>query len=171
MDQDSSCHAPGVPREPRYDGNFTHNTGKVHGLSAFDHAFFALILVISTAIGIFQAFRSRFHMDLDEYILAGREMGYVPVGLSLMGTFVSGIAMLGAPAEIYKHNTMYTWIGLSFVFVGAASAHVYIPVYYQLGITTAYQVRAISVFLMVPELNFYLTMITGNRLMHKHYIS
>ena len=138
------CDKPGSPVEPRYDGDFTHNTGRLKNLSAPDDILFALSLVIPTAIGFYQAWRSGLKMSLDEYVMGQRRMGSIPVGCSLTASFMSAVTMLGAPAEVYEHNTMYFWVCLSFLGVGALAAHVYIPVFFQLKLNTAYQVHNYS---------------------------
>ena len=137
---EASCHKVGIRRDPTFGGDFTHNTGTVKGLTNADFAFVGLSLVIPTVIGFYQAWKSRNDMELEEYMLARRSMSFVPVGLSLLASFLSAITMLGAPAEIYSHNTMYFWVGLAFFIVSAGSAHIYIPVFYQLKLTSAYEV-------------------------------
>ncbi len=47
-------------------------------------------------------------------------------------SFISAITMLGTPAEIYVFGTQYWMIGFSYPFVVAATAHIYLPVYYKL---------------------------------------
>ena len=46
-------------------------------------------------------------------------------------SFISAITILGTPAEIYVFGTQYWMIGLSYPFVLAATAHIYLPVYFR----------------------------------------
>lgn len=41
--------------------------------------------------------------------------------------------MLGTPAEMFVFGTQYWMIGLAYPLVLAATAHVYLPVFYRLG--------------------------------------
>jgi hypothetical protein len=41
--------------------------------------------------------------------------------------------MLGTPAEMFVFGTQYWMIGLAYPFVLAATAHVYLPVFFKLG--------------------------------------
>ncbi len=38
----------------------------------------------------------------DEFLMGGRKMPVLPIALSLLTTFLSGIVLLGTPAEIYQ---------------------------------------------------------------------
>ena len=40
----------------------------------------------------------------DEYLMGGRQMPPLPVALSLLTTFLSGILMLGVPAEMFQRD-------------------------------------------------------------------
>lgn len=40
----------------------------------------------------------------DEYMMGGRKMPPIPVALSLLTTFLSGILMLGVPAEMFERG-------------------------------------------------------------------
>ena len=53
---------------------------------------------------------------------------------------MSAVAILGMPAEIYSYGTMYCWIAVSYISSMYLAGHVYIPVFYRLQITSAYEV-------------------------------
>lgn len=58
----------------------------------WDYVVFALLLIISTLIGLFFAYRSRNNADdSDDYLLGGRQMTAIPVSLSLTASFMSAI--------------------------------------------------------------------------------
>ena len=61
---------------------------------------FSLILLASMDIGIF--FQSN-----NEYLMDGRSMSNVPVAMSVFASFVSSIAILGTPAEVYTFGFQY----------------------------------------------------------------
>ena len=74
-------------------------------------------------------------------------MHSIPVAMSLLATFMSAITLLGTPAEMYNFTTVYLWIGLGYVISIGLSAHLYLPVFYNLKLTSAYEVM--SLFLSV----------------------
>lgn len=55
-------------------------------------------------------------------------------------SFMSAITILGTPAEIYTYGTMYLWIILSFGSSMYIAGYIYIPLFYQLQVTSAYEV-------------------------------
>ncbi len=57
-----------------------------------------------------------------------------------VGSFLSAITLLGTPAEMYVYGTQYAMLVLSFPLVMAAAAHMYMPVFYELNVTTSYEV-------------------------------
>ena len=137
----AACYVPGVQREPAFDGDFTFNTGRIKSITDIDYIIFSLSLVIPTIVGSYQGWRSRMHMEIEEFMMAGGTMGFIPVGLSLISSFLSAITMIGAPTEVYSHSIMNLWSALGFVIVCAASAHIYMPVFYELRVKSVYQVR------------------------------
>ncbi|KAK3703120.1 hypothetical protein RRG08_002978 [Elysia crispata] len=139
MNQPGSCKVAGVPREPVYHGDYSFNTGELKQFSALDYVFFSAVLIISASIGLYHAWKDRQKKALDDYLLAGRSMNPLPVGLSLLASFMSAITLLGTPAELYNYTTIYFWIGLGYFFVIAGAAHIYIPVFYNLQVTSAYE--------------------------------
>lgn len=139
MTQLSSCKVAGTPREPIFYGDYSFNTGKLKQFSALDYVFFSAVLVISAGIGLYHAWKDRKKKALDDYLLAGRSMNPFPVGLSLLASFMSAITLLGTPAELYNYTTIYFWIGLGYFFVIAGAAQIYIPVFYRLQVTSAYE--------------------------------
>ncbi|XP_052262230.1 sodium-dependent multivitamin transporter-like isoform X3 [Dreissena polymorpha] len=106
---------------------------------ALDYVLFGLTLTFSALIGIFYAIKDRKRQNTKEFLLAGRDMNPIPVSLSLVASFMSAISLLGTPAEMYNYSTMYWYIGLSYLLVIAAAAHVFVPVFYRLRCTSAYE--------------------------------
>lgn len=124
---------------------FSIQTGKITHFTEVDYVLFGLLLVISAGIGLFFAIKDRKHNNTKTFLMAGGEMSPFPVALSLLASFMSAITILGTPAEMYNYTTMYYWIGLSYLFVAFGAAHVFMPIFYQLRVRSAYEV--ISVFI------------------------
>uniref|UniRef100_A0A8B9JNL2 Sodium-dependent multivitamin transporter n=1 Tax=Astyanax mexicanus TaxID=7994 RepID=A0A8B9JNL2_ASTMX len=104
-----------------------------------DYVIFALLLVASTGIGLFYAFSGGRQKTTQEFLLADRSMSCLPVSLSLLATFQSAVAILGAPSEIYTHGTQYWFLGCSYFLGLLIPAHIFIPVFYRLRLSSAYQ--------------------------------
>ncbi len=95
-----------------------------------EYTVLAATLLISALIGIYFACKGQ--NNTSEFLLASKQMTLLPTTLSLACSFISAITILGTPAEIYTYGTQYWMIGLSYPFVLAATAHLYLPVYYKL---------------------------------------
>uniref|UniRef100_A0A672PU63 Sodium-dependent multivitamin transporter n=2 Tax=Sinocyclocheilus grahami TaxID=75366 RepID=A0A672PU63_SINGR len=107
--------------------------------STVDYVIFVVLLVASAGIGLYYAFSGGRQRTTQEFLLADRSMRCLPVSLSLLATFQSAVAILGAPSEIYTHGTQYWFLGCSYFLGLLIPAHVFIPVFYRLRLSSAYQ--------------------------------
>ncbi|XP_068868061.1 sodium-dependent multivitamin transporter isoform X3 [Aphelocoma coerulescens] len=107
--------------------------------TAIDYSIFALLLVLSSAIGLFYALTGDRQRTVQEFLLANRDMGCLPVALSLLASFQSAVAILGVPAEIFRFGTEYWFLGCSYFLGLLIPAHIFIPVFYRLHITSTYE--------------------------------
>lgn len=105
-----------------------------------DYVIFALLLVASAGIGLFYAFSGGRQRTTQEFLMADRSMSCLPVSLSLLATFQSAVAILGAPSEVYTFGTEYWFLGCSYFLGLLIPAHVFIPVFYRLRLSSAYEV-------------------------------
>lgn len=78
---------------------------------------------------------------LQEYFLADSGVSIYPVSFSLMASFMSAITLLGLSTEIYTFGTLFVVINLSYGVATAISAFYYLPVFYKLQATSAYEVN------------------------------
>ncbi|XP_069706644.1 sodium-dependent multivitamin transporter [Phaenicophaeus curvirostris] len=107
--------------------------------TVLDYSIFALLLVLSSAIGLFYALSGDRQRTVQEFLLANRNMGCLPVALSLLATFQSAVAILGVPSEIYRFGTEYWFLGCSYFLGLLIPAHVFIPIFYRLRVTSTYE--------------------------------
>ena len=63
----------------------------------------------------------------------------MPVALSLTATSLSAITMMGSPAEYYIYGSTYAWVVVADIISCLLAAFVYLPIYYNLGITSIYE--------------------------------
>lgn len=61
--------------------------------------------------------------------------------VSFLLSYISGISILGMPAEIYTYGTQFWMVISSGVLVAVAMAIAYLPVFYKLQITSSYEVN------------------------------
>ncbi|KAI1292154.1 Sodium-coupled monocarboxylate transporter 1 [Halotydeus destructor] len=105
-----------------------------------DYGVFLLLLVVSGAIGAYYAIWGKQKTAAD-FLLGNRSLGVFPVALSLFSSFVSAIALLGFPAEVYQYG-LQVWAGvLTLPIVMFVTSYFFIPVFYELGLTSSYEVK------------------------------
>src|SRR6185437_6914626 len=109
-----------------------------------DYCVFAGMLAISAVIGCYYAFfgskKAPADSSTDEFIMGGRSMGVFPVAISVLASFLSAITLLGLPAEIYTFGTIYYAQIFSYPFIMAFTSYIFIPVFYELELTSSFEV-------------------------------
>ncbi|XP_072449722.1 solute carrier family 5 member 6a [Chiloscyllium punctatum] len=114
-------------------------TSTVMRFTVADYVIFALLLIFSSVIGLFYALSGGRQRTTQEFLLAGRSMTFLPVALSLLASFQSAVAILGVPAEIYMFGTEYWFLGCSYFLGLLIPAHIFVPMFYRLKITSTYE--------------------------------
>ncbi|KAB0797463.1 hypothetical protein PPYR_08456 [Photinus pyralis] len=109
-----------------------------------DYVVFSGMLLVSAITGIYYGCRSRYckseeGSDLKEYLTGNKSMQAFPVAMSLVASYISGVTILGTPAEIYNFGTQYWFIAFSIWFSGAIVAYVYLPVFCKLQVNSSYE--------------------------------
>ena len=112
-------------------------------LSVVDYLVFALMLLLSSAIGIYYGWKGK-QTSTKEYLTAGGSMHWMPISISLLASFVSAIALLGIPSEIYTYGIEYFITYFSFVAMLMMSAGIYAPIFYQTKVTSANEVHKLT---------------------------
>jgi solute carrier family 5 (sodium-coupled monocarboxylate transporter), member 8/12 len=69
-------------------------------------------------------------------------MKVIPVGCSLVATWVSAIGLFGTTAETYVFGAEYCWLLLPLFVLGLAMHFLYLPVFQGLKLTSAHQVSS-----------------------------
>ncbi|XP_045514674.1 sodium-coupled monocarboxylate transporter 1-like isoform X1 [Pieris brassicae] len=148
--------------------SFTMTEG---GFAVGDYVVFGTLCSLSCAGGIWYSAvgsRTKAVRDLKDYLLGGKSMSTFPVAMSLIASYVSGVTILGTPAEIYNYGTQY-WL----VIVGVALsclivATMYLPVFCTLRLSSSYEylqlrfnrhVRAVASFLFLLDEVLFLPMV------------
>ncbi|XP_072237815.1 sodium-coupled monocarboxylate transporter 1 [Leuresthes tenuis] len=113
--------------------------GPVATFSVWDYVVFAAIVLGAAGIGLFQAIRGRKETSSAEFLLGGRQMTAVPVAMSLTASFMSGVTVIGTPAEAYRFGAAFWLFGFSYAIMSIITAEIFVPLFYRLGITSAYE--------------------------------
>ncbi|TNN76454.1 Sodium-coupled monocarboxylate transporter 1 [Liparis tanakae] len=134
-----SAHPSSERRVSETELTMVGTGGPVATFSAWDYVVFAGTILGASAIGLFQAFRGRKETSSAEFLLGGRQMTAVPVAMSLTASFMSGITVIGTPTEAYRFGVPFWLFGFSYAIMSVVTAEVFVPLFYRLGITSAYE--------------------------------
>ena len=61
--------------------------------SVYDWVVFSVVMLISASFGVYYGFIGSRQKTAAEYLLADRSMGFLPVSMSLLATFYTGIVI------------------------------------------------------------------------------
>ncbi|XP_054932751.1 sodium-dependent multivitamin transporter-like isoform X2 [Dermacentor andersoni] len=134
----------------------------------YDYAVFVCMLAMSGSLGLWSAWhdsRSDAKSGISLLLNGERRLPAVPVGASLMASFISAAYLLGNAAEVYRNGTLYMMTFVSYGLALAVTAHLFMPVFYQLQVMTAYEylelrfsriVRMAAVILYMFEMTIYI---------------
>ncbi|VVC39883.1 Sodium/solute symporter [Cinara cedri] len=104
-----------------------------------EYAAFAVMLGLSMMIGLYYGCVEAKQNTVNDYLLGGKHMSVFPITMSLIASHISGITLLGVPSEIYSNGTQYLIIGFINVLVIAIIIYIYLPVFYELQLTSVYE--------------------------------
>ncbi|KAJ8317901.1 hypothetical protein KUTeg_002992 [Tegillarca granosa] len=157
--------------------SYSFERGETIRFSSYDYVVWGLTLAVSAGIGLYYAIVDRKKNDTEEFLLGGRKLKILPVSLSLLSSFISAITILGTPAEIYLFDTMFWWISVGFIISAIGAAHIFIPVFHRLQITSTFeeldifQVTGLDLWGSIVAVGlvctFYTTLILS--CLHEHY--
>lgn len=104
--------------------------------SVIDWVVFILLLLVSSCIGLFFAWRARYATNSDHFFTGNRKLPIFPVTMSLVASFMSTNTLLGVPAEVFQVGTQFMMQIISIVIAVVLAAEIFLPVYYTLEITS-----------------------------------
>jgi SSS family solute:Na+ symporter len=99
------------------------------------------VVLIATlgAIVVYGAWKGRRQRDLDGYILAGRQLHWPTIALSIMATQASAITFLSTPGQAYADGMRFVQFYLGLPIAMILLSIVVVPIYHSLKVYTAYE--------------------------------
>ncbi|MBI9018209.1 MAG: sodium/solute symporter [Phycisphaerae bacterium] len=97
-----------------------------------------LILYLTTVLYLGLRFRSK-NKTHAEFFLAGRNMGFIPIGLSVMVTSFSAINYLAFPNEVFGFGLYVIFAIPVFFIIAWPISKIWMPFFHSMQLTSAYQ--------------------------------
>ncbi|KAG8229116.1 hypothetical protein J437_LFUL009585 [Ladona fulva] len=130
--------------------------------SIFDYCLFSGMLAVSAFIGVYFAFIAKQKQNTtSEYLMGGKTMGIVPISMSLVASYISGITLLGMSAEMYTYGTQYSTALFGLLTASILCGTCFMPVFYKLQLNTSYE---------VPKDSFHAKYPNADNLSHWQYL-
>lgn len=107
--------------------------------SVYDYLVFAAMLLVSSIIGIYFACGGK-QKSTKEYLMAGRDMSWFPIFVSLLASYLSAITLLGVPSEVYTYGIQYIVLILSYFILVGVGAYIFLPMFYHLQVVSSNEV-------------------------------
>jgi len=105
-------------------------------ITGWDLVTFGIYFAISIGVGLLAGGRQK---NLKTYLLAGHQMHWAMIAISILAALFSGISFLGAPAETYSHNLVYLWVIIAYFVATPITALIFLPFFFRLNFYTAYE--------------------------------
>ncbi|KAH9377945.1 hypothetical protein HPB48_004278 [Haemaphysalis longicornis] len=120
---------------------------------AADYAVFSLLTGASLAVGLYFSMKKNvLHGSVtDEIFLGSKSLQVLPLALSVLASLASATGIIGLPAHMYAYGFHIIWIvPLNLILLPMATC-VVVPVFYELKVTSVFQVRKLSLLTSLPE--------------------
>lgn len=105
-------------------------------LSSIDYAVLGFYLLAMMGVGVYF---SREQRSCRDFFLAGRSMGWFPVGISIMATLLSALSYSGIPGEGYHVGLKFLAMPVAIWLLLPIISGVILPLYHRLGIYSIYE--------------------------------
>jgi len=104
--------------------------------SSVDYSLLLIYLLVVVGIGLWVG---RGQKDTEDYFLAGRSMGWFPIGISTIASLYSAISYMGTPSEYRTYDLKLTVGLLSMIPTAVVVMYVFMPFYHRLQVFSAYE--------------------------------
>jgi Na+/proline symporter len=105
-------------------------------LSTLDWAVLVFYIVAIVAFGLWSG---RGNVKIDDFFLAGRQMRWWAVGLSVMATQISAITFIGTTGQAYNDGMRFLVVYFGLPFAMVILCLTLVPFFYRAGVFTAYE--------------------------------
>ena len=99
-------------------------------------------LVFCAALGyvvLYGVWRARGSRSVDAFVVAGHQLPWYAVGLSIMATQASAITFISTPGQGFSDGMRFVQFYLGLPLAMIVISAVFVPVYYRLRVRTAYE--------------------------------
>ncbi len=120
-----------------YQGEWEASVNVARQLAPLDLAVIGIYAMGMLAVGWYYSRKTK---TREEYLLGGRTMKPLAVGVSLFASLISTISYLAWPGEVIKNGPMMLSALLAYPLIGLVVGRLMIPFIMRLKVTSAYEI-------------------------------
>lgn len=105
-------------------------------LRTWDYLVIIIYLIIVQIIGFRFAKTQR---TTQEYFLAGKSLGWLPLGISMFATYFDSIVFAGVPAESFKYDLQFALLHLLIPVATVVAVILFVDLFYRLNIVSMFE--------------------------------
>ena len=80
--------------------------------------------------------------------MAGRNMGVIPISISILVSFLSAITYIADPVEVYTRGSGYWGMILGYMTAIIFAVHFIIPIFHKARVISTYEVSIVTFFIV-----------------------
>ena len=115
-------------------------------IGAVDYVIFGCLLLASSVIGIYFGYKHRKQMTSDEYLLASRNISWLPICISLVVSFFSSVGVMGYTGNMYVHGITFGLGIFSLIIPIMINAEMFAPIFRELKLISVNEVYLLNIF-------------------------
>ncbi|GAB6027707.1 hypothetical protein CHUAL_001945 [Chamberlinius hualienensis] len=108
-------------------------------LELWDYISMTTLIILSACVGLYHVFGARRSNDTTEFLVTSKELGFFPLIISSVATFISAIGMISFPSEPYLHGLSFALIIFPAIYISPLGSHLYLPVFYKLNKSSIFE--------------------------------
>ncbi|XP_011158011.2 putative sodium-dependent multivitamin transporter isoform X2 [Solenopsis invicta] len=113
--------------------------GEVDSLQWQDYLVIGTTMSIFVIIGLYYRFTGGRQRSIEEYFTADGSIGFLPLSVAMMASYVSGLVMLGKSGESYIRGLFIVLMYLTDMYVVPIIVLCYLPVFFKLKAISIYE--------------------------------
>ncbi|XP_037579875.1 sodium-coupled monocarboxylate transporter 2 [Dermacentor silvarum] len=106
-----------------------------------EYVVFGILMAFNLGLGVYFSRRRIEHSGTAEVFLGSRSLRSLPLAVSMVATMLSSTGLVGFTGHFYAYGFHQAWNDVAIIVVAPLVAHLFLPVLYELRITSVFQVR------------------------------
>ncbi|KAH7960162.1 hypothetical protein HPB49_017469 [Dermacentor silvarum] len=107
-----------------------------------EYAVFSILMAVNLGMGLYFSRRRKGQSGTVEVFLGSRSLRALPLAVSMVATMLSSTGLVGFTGHYYAYGFHLTWNDLTIVIVAPLVAHLFLPVLYELRITSVFEFQS-----------------------------